>query len=126
LTEEQFDEKYKLVKNHIDGNAPYDGCMFETYEEEYEYVKKMSEEHPKRVWTIVSGEAVEECDDENCFFYADEEPETYIEEMETHLRKCHSESTVYITGFHYVNREGYLISEEEWTDENEHCVLDCE
>ncbi len=126
LTEEQFDEKYTLVKNRIDDNACYGGYMFETYDEDLEYVKQMAQKNINKVWTIVSGEAVEDCDDDDCWFYADEEPEVMTEEMESHLRKAHTSSTVYIAGFHFVNREGYLITNEEWTDENEHCVLDCE
>ena len=47
-------EKYKPVKNHLNENAPYDGCMLETYGEEYKYVESISV-NPKiseKVWTI--------------------------------------------------------------------------
>jgi len=126
LTEEQFDAKYTFVKNHIANNAPYDGCMFETYDDELEYVAEFAKKHPNRVWTIIGGEPIEDCDDDDCFFYQDEEPKEYTEAMESHMRRAHTESTIYSAGFHWVNREGFLISEEEWTNENEHCVLDCE
>jgi len=35
---DEFIETYKPIKNHIIQDAPYDGCMFETYGEEVEYV----------------------------------------------------------------------------------------
>jgi hypothetical protein len=54
LTEEQFDEQFTLVDNHIDTNASFTGQMFETYGEELEYVKEMAKE--KRVITIIESD----------------------------------------------------------------------
>jgi len=120
LTTDEFYEKYNPVKNHLDDNASFDGCMFETYDEEVEYVKQMVKENHKKVWTIVDGKALEDCDDDDCFFYNDKDAET--PEEEEHLMKAHTPSTVYCAGWHYVNRQGYLITEEEWIDENEEYV----
>ena len=33
MTIDDFEKKYKLVKNHLDENASHDGCMFETFGE---------------------------------------------------------------------------------------------
>lgn len=57
ITEDEFWEQYKPIKNHIDANASYDGCMFETYDAEYEFVKESTEKAPLTVWTIL------DCDD---------------------------------------------------------------
>ncbi len=81
--DDDFYEKFNPVKNHLDDNASWDGCMFETYGEEVEYVHKVNDETPRKVWTIL------DCDG---FFYIG-------------------------AGYHHVNRHGYLITEEEWTDE---------
>ena len=50
-TEDEFYKKYELITNHIDDNASWDGCAFETYGEELEYVKSMIDTN--RVWTVV-------------------------------------------------------------------------
>ena len=55
---EEFVDNYGLIKNHIDDDASYNGCMFETYGKELEYIVNLSnnEESKKFVWTIVDGE----------------------------------------------------------------------
>lgn len=55
ITEDEFFEQFELEKNHLDDNASYDGCMFETYDEELDYVFELSKKE-KRVWTIVENE----------------------------------------------------------------------
>lgn len=55
LTENQFDEQFTLVENHIDNNASWGGAMFETFGEELEYVK-MKAEKGNNVWTIIEGD----------------------------------------------------------------------
>ena len=55
LTEEQFEEQFTLVENHLEDNAPFDGAMFETFGEELEYVR-MKAEKGNNVWTIVEGD----------------------------------------------------------------------
>ena len=79
LTEDQFDEQYPLVSNHINPNASWafgdgPGCLFETYGAELDFVRSQD---PRNIWTLVDG------DDDN----------QYV-----------------ISGFHFVNRIGYLIS----------------
>ena len=59
LTEEQFDDCFVLVDNHIDDNAAFDGKMFETYGDEMNFVLEMSKQN--RVITIIeSDEGCEE------------------------------------------------------------------
>jgi hypothetical protein len=85
LTENQFDEQFTLVENHIDNNASWGGAMFETFGEELDYVR-MKAQKGNNVWTIIEG------DDDSMFI---------------------------VNGVHFVNRIGYLITREEWTEETE-------
>lgn len=55
LTEEQFDEQFTLVENHIDDNASWSGAMFETFGEEFDYVR-MKAQKGNNVWTILEGD----------------------------------------------------------------------
>jgi len=50
---DEFVETYKPIKNHIDVNASFDGLMFETYGEEYEFIKGTPERH---IWTYGDGD----------------------------------------------------------------------
>jgi hypothetical protein len=81
LTEDEFDEMFELIENHLDDNASFDGCMFETYGEELEFVREKAKEN--RVITIVDG------DNGNLF---------------------------YTSGYHLVNRLGYLVTKEPLPD----------
>ena len=93
LTEDQFDEQFTLVENHIDNNASWGGAMFETFGEELDYVR-MKAERGNNVWTIIEG------DDDTMFI---------------------------VNGVHFVNRIGYLITREEWTEETEvEIEFDCD
>jgi hypothetical protein len=56
LTEEQFDEQYHPVKNHLRPDAPFDGCMFETYGIELEHVVRCLKSTKKQVWTIIESD----------------------------------------------------------------------
>ena len=67
--------------------APHNGCMYETYGKELDYVKNVPQ---GRVWTII---------DNNDGWYG------------------------IIAGYHWINRLGYLITEEEWSDSNEEYVI---
>ena len=55
LVWEEFEQKYKPIKNHIQKDASYDGCMFETYGEEVKYVCDLinNEQKLNHVWTIL-------------------------------------------------------------------------
>jgi len=93
LTEDQFDEQFTLVENHLDNNASWGGAMFETFGEELDYVR-MKAERGNNVWTIIEG------DDDTMFI---------------------------VNGVHFVNRIGYLITREEWTEETEvEIEFDCD
>ena len=94
LTEEQFDEQYELVTNHIDDNESFDGNMFETYDEELTFVREMAKEN--RVITIIEG---------------DEDIENEFGEPTLNM--------FYVSGMHLVNRIGYLVTKEPITEEFE-------
>lgn len=54
---DEFFEKYKPVKNHIDQNAANDGCMFETYGDELKHVLSIANSPDcRKVWTIMDGD----------------------------------------------------------------------
>lgn len=81
LTEDEFDDRYQLVPNHLNPNASWacgenGGCLFETYGEELEFVRRQD---PNRIWTFVDGD----------------DGDQYV-----------------VSGYHLVNRIGYLISTE--------------
>jgi hypothetical protein len=81
ITENEFYENFTPVENHLDNNASWDNCMFETYGEEEDYVR---EQDNNNIWTIVEGD----------------------------------NDTMFIeSGFHIVNRMGYLITKEKWGEE---------
>ena len=79
LSEDEFDDLFPLVQNHLNPTASWafddgPGCLFETYGEELEFVKRQD---PLTVWTLVDGE----------------DGDLYV-----------------ISGPHFVNRIGYLVS----------------
>jgi hypothetical protein len=84
MTEDEFYSKFEMVENHLDEDAELDGCMFETYGEELEYIKSL--DGTKRVWTFLEG------DEGNQYF---------------------------MTGMRLVNRIGYFITTEPYTEEYE-------
>ena len=58
LTEDEFDEQFPLITNHLNPNASWafgdgPGCLFETYGEELEFIRHQD---PNRVWTFVDGD----------------------------------------------------------------------
>lgn len=46
-------EYYKPITNHLDSNASFDGCMFETYGDELAFVKTQDN---KKIWTFGDGD----------------------------------------------------------------------
>ena len=92
--EEKFYSKYTCIKNHLDENAGWDGCMFETHGEEIEEVLKYANEldgkKRTQVWTI-----------------ADADGRMFIQ-----------------AGYWHMNRLGYLITETHWEDTNEQYVCE--
>lgn len=53
LTEDMFAERFPLVTNHLDDGAGWDGCLFETFGAELEFVRQQS---PAMVWTLVEND----------------------------------------------------------------------
>jgi hypothetical protein len=45
--------QYKPIKNHIDDNAAYDGCMFETFGKEVDHIVETPCTH---VWTLIEND----------------------------------------------------------------------
>lgn len=88
MTEEEWWEKYEPIKNPFDENASFEGCMFETYGVEMDYVASRNCENI--VWTIVDGD----------------------------------EGQWIVTGMHYVNRLGYLITAKSWETGDEEVALE--
>lgn len=56
ITDDQFYDRYKPIKNHLDDNASFDGCLFETYGKEIEHVLLVRDSEPNRVWTVVDAD----------------------------------------------------------------------
>lgn len=56
MTADEFDEKFRPVKNHHDRGAGWDGCLFGTSGAEHNFVRNQPE---NTVWTLNShGELV--------------------------------------------------------------------
>lgn len=72
---DEFIEKFKPQKNHVDNNASFNGMMYETYGAEFEFIKSQPESN---VWTILDGD---------------------------------NGQLVVASGFHHVNRIGYIVTE---------------
>jgi hypothetical protein len=59
LNEDDFDEQYPLLENHVNPDASWSigsqrGCLFETYGKELEFVLQQD---PRNVWTLVEGDS---------------------------------------------------------------------
>lgn len=65
LTEDQFDEQFPLLTNHLDSHASYNGCMFETYGAELAFVR---EQNPEFVWTVMTDDIGLLCLASGCHF----------------------------------------------------------
>lgn len=53
MTYEQWIEKFKPIKNHIAGSAPFNGTLFETFGAEYDFIRQQP---PNKIWTVVDAE----------------------------------------------------------------------
>lgn len=58
LTEDEFDSQFPLIENHLNPHATWAfgdgrGCLFETYGEEFDFVRRQD---PARIWTIIDGD----------------------------------------------------------------------
>ena len=50
ISYENWFKKYRPVANPLASNASFDGCMFETYDEELRFV---CAQHPRTIWTLL-------------------------------------------------------------------------
>ncbi len=57
ITFEEFVEQYKPIKNTMVQDRPWDELMFETFDEELDFV--MNQQN-KQIWTLITGENEEE------------------------------------------------------------------
>jgi len=78
---DDWEKAFKPVKNTITPDAPFDGCMFETFDGDLAEVVKwadgsMGTSYRRKVWTIVEGD----------------------------------EGQYVVDGYHRVNRVGYLLT----------------
>jgi len=55
IKEDVFWDEYIPIENHLDDNASWSGCMFETYGNELKYVQEKARKG-KNVWTIMEDE----------------------------------------------------------------------
>lgn len=102
IDENKFYDEFKPIKNHLDNNASWDGMLFETFGEELDFCFKLAQKE-NRVWTII------ECDNEE-YEYDDEDEENDLYEPTClHI----------ISGFHYVNRVGFFVTENPYTQDTE-------
>ena len=106
ITEDEFYEKYKPQQNHLDNNASWDGCLFETFGSERDYCFELAKKE-NRVWTII------ECDNED--FDVTSEDVEFDEDGDPYIPAC----LYIISGFHYVNREGFIVTEKPYEQETE-------
>lgn len=61
MTFEDWKKTYRPIKNHLRESAPYDGCMFETFGEEKDYIFKVAcgpRYDTRRVWTLFDDDTI--------------------------------------------------------------------
>lgn len=97
ITEDQFDERFIMMKNHFYDNpddCSFNGCLFETYGKEMDYITeaRFNSMKQKHLWTIV------ESDDGDKLYYQ--------------------------SGYHIVNRIGFFFTEEEVVEKHLTVVID--
>ena len=63
MKESEFDNTFTMVKNRLDDNSSLDGCMFETYGKEQEYILDYIKdpESAKHVWTYADNDNGQVC-----------------------------------------------------------------
>lgn len=115
ISEDEFYGKYRPIKNHLDNNASWDGKLYETFGEELQYCFELAKKE-NRVWTIVECEDINEEDVTGDVEY---DPD-YNEDVEDGEYDGYQPPCLYIvSGFHYVNRQGFLITEVPYEHETE-------
>ena len=51
-TTEEFYKKFTPIKNHLRAEAAFDGCMFETFGKEKDFVVETAQKTQRKIWTI--------------------------------------------------------------------------
>ena len=51
IDSDEFDDNFQPIQNPHNKDAGWNGCLFETYGVEYNFVKNQSE---RRIWTLLS------------------------------------------------------------------------
>jgi hypothetical protein len=108
ITEDEFWEQYKPVKNHLDDNAGWSGCLYETYNPEKQYCFDLAQKE-NRVWTVIETDVVVYDPEDD----PDEDPDE--DDDEVYQPTC----MTIISGFHWVDRIGFLITEKSFEEEKE-------
>ena len=88
---DDWETKFRPIKNHICVHAAVDGLLFETFGKEWDFVVARNASHPGTVWTVMK-------DDDTS---SDEAEDEFGEPPGWTL----------VDGVHWVNRIGYLITE---------------
>ena len=114
ISEDEFYTKYKPIDNPFDPNASWDGKMLETFGEELQHCFELAKKE-NRVWTIVECDEVEADEVTGDVEY---EPD-YNEDGEYPDDGYQPPCLYIISGFHYVNRQGFLITEVPYEQETE-------
>lgn len=58
MSEEEFEASFPLRPNHFTPDASWQGCLFETFGEEAQFVRKQD---PATIWTLVEDSEDGEC-----------------------------------------------------------------
>lgn len=82
---EEFEETYRPIQNHISHRQEFNGWLFETYGKDLEYIEGLEANHEK---------------------YGAKNVWTIIDDD--------NGDSVIISGYHYVNRQGYIITDIPW------------
>lgn len=53
MSEDEFFDQFKPIQNTLVPDASYNGCMFETYGPEYDFVQQQK---PANIWTVIDTE----------------------------------------------------------------------
>ena len=107
LTEDEFYAQFNCIKNHFHKNpedCSFDGCFFETYGQEVDYINNIQRMQ------------------QNC------KTEAELKSRKQIWTVIEAEGKMfYVSGYHYVNRFGYILTEELVPDDIEYDVkLDTE
>lgn len=116
ITETEFEDNFTVQENHLTGNESFGG-MYETYGEELEYIRSIANEN--RVWTIIEGDSPRR----ECEYEARGEECPYADggsaEAHEHYVNCHINPMYYVSGLHLVNRIGFIVTKEPYTEDTE-------